>query len=87
METFCSAGLKDTIDKGLVGMCADGASNMQGTYFSIFQLLLKKKSISNHRRLEKQIFYLPICTDANENALHVVTSKICTSITRKAYKV
>jgi hypothetical protein len=55
METFCSAGLKDTIDKGLVGMCADGASNMQGTYFSIFQLLLKKKSISNHRRLQSAI--------------------------------
>jgi hypothetical protein len=55
METFCSAGLKDTIDKGLVGMCADGASNMQGTYFSTFQLLLKKKSISNHRRLQSAI--------------------------------
>ena len=55
METFCSAGLKDTIDKGLVGMCADGPSNMQGTYFSTFQLLLKKKSISNHRRLQSAI--------------------------------
>jgi homoaconitase/3-isopropylmalate dehydratase large subunit len=36
METFSTAVLKDTIDNGLVGMCADGASNMQGSYFSTF---------------------------------------------------
>jgi hypothetical protein len=30
---------------------------MQGTYFSIFQLLLKKKSISNHRRLQSAIIW------------------------------
>jgi hypothetical protein len=37
--------------------------------------------------IEKHIFYLPIFSDANKNAFHVVTTEICTSITRKTYKV